>query len=246
MKYFKQIIMIFALIIFVFLLLDVFLFRGFFILHRSFFRCNVKYEYKVNELPNKKYSFEFKNKSLSPFYIWTYRNNDLYQEFSDSTFFNYATRFKITLPLELMSSENTMDEIKSYYYGVDCGTGLGGTVIKPFEKFETTLNYDELLEICSWNIRIWNGKDGVPTDLIYNEEIYSNIDKNILKNNLRVSTTDSLEFEFYVPVFCVLTEKRFYATCSSKIKISYLDLLKRYSNWIREFRSARENSQSSH
>jgi len=225
MRIFKNTIKVCSFIITIFILLDISIFRGFFTIHSIPSNCKLKYEYSIKKLPNQNFRFQFKNKSLLPFYIWTYKNNALLQEVSDSIFFNYATRFKISLPSDVYQSQNIFNEIKDYYYGVDCGTGLGETLIKPLEKFDLTLNYEQLLHKSSWNIRIWNHIDYVSTDVLNNERIYSSTQKYALTDSQNILPTDSLEFEFYLPAFCLFTRNPSYAA-SNKIKISYLDLLK--------------------
>jgi hypothetical protein len=172
--------------------------------------------YTIRKSQNNTYKFEFTNNSLIPRFFMNYRNDTIFQIMSSSFFFNHANRIKVNSP----------NYDFDYSFWGDCQTGIGFTSINSFEKFEKEISYDELLKELGQRSFVIEMITNDYKDVIYGEDIFSNIDNLILNKNLKVQETDSLNIQLYLPVIS-LENKLAYIT-SNNINVGYLDLIKQY------------------
>lgn len=207
------------------LLIDIFLFRGFFF-EKIFFEkdygelheapTNVHYNIQKK---GDNYTFTFKNNSYKPYYFWTYRWEKVIQKVPDTLFFIYARRIQIDYPH--LSTE--------FYYGFDCGTGVGMTAIRPQESFQIDLSYQELLDGHYYiyeHINAMNELDSIAKDLYHQKPLVKIVNNRFtILENESIKNTDSVNIRFYLPIFSPVKGHLSYVK-SNPIKVSYLDIVK--------------------
>jgi len=158
----------------------------------------------------------FKNKSIRPFLVWTYRWNALFPV-NDSVFSSHY-RLKTKFP----KYEN------EYHYGLDCGTGAGTFSITPLESFSSKITEEKLLEyFCIGAYHQYNEKSDTINDLIYDKPLMV-IDgrKNTFKVFPREDLTkqDSINVQLYLPVFS-FTHQNLYYVKSNFFKLPYSKMI---------------------
>ena len=223
-KALKTTLILYIPAVFFCVLLDVFLFRGFFL---SEFISDDEYG-KMTEPPTNlhyeirkkgdEFTLKFENESLVPHYFWTYRWNELMQKVPDSVFFAYAGRMQFTYP-HLSTELN---------YGFDCGSGVGMTAIRPRESFEITKSYSELVESYYYIYDHFNQlerTDSIAKDLFHQKPLVTLVDNKFkLLENKFVRKSDSIEVKFYLPIFSPVKGHISYIV-SNPIKFSYFDVI---------------------
>lgn len=141
----------------------------------------------------KMFRINFKNKSIKPFIVWTYRWNTFFPV-NDSVFTSHY-RLKANFP----KYQNEYD------YGLDCGTGAGTFSINSFECFSYSLKEKELLQYFYIGAyHQYNEKGDTINDLIYNKPLLVlHPRKNTFKVFPRKDLTkqDSINVQLYLPVF---------------------------------------------
>ncbi|CAL2081241.1 hypothetical protein [Tenacibaculum sp. 190524A05c] len=166
-----------------------------------------------------KYLFNFRNKSIKPFFVWTYRNDKTIFEVNDS-----VLRYHYRLIPDLPEFKN------KYEYGLDCGTGAGSFTINPFEKFSSEVTHNQVLNPYYWGAYHQNNKSGdTINDLLYNKPlliVYHR--KNTFKvfDRQDITSKDSLRVQLYLPVFSFDHNELSYIK-SNYIKLSYKKIIER-------------------
>ena len=161
------------------------------------------------------FHINFKNKSLRPYFVMTYRW-DINFPVNDSIFFLHS-RSKTYYPM--LKTE--------YDYGMDCGTGVGYFSINPLENFKQEIGYHKLIkEHLVYDHRKTSDNDTI-NDLFYNKPLIISKDDEspYLIDRDDLTAKDSLSLRLYIPVFSYNYGKLIYVK-SNKIKVSFLDIIK--------------------
>lgn len=161
------------------------------------------------------FHIDFKNKSLQPYFVMTYRWNINFPV-NDSIFFLHD-RVKTYYPM--LKTE--------YGYGMDCGTGIGYFSINPLENFKQEIGYHKLIkEHLVYDHRKTSDNDTI-NDLFYDKPLIISKDDELpyLIDRNDLTEKDSLNLRLYVPVFNYNYGKLIYVK-SNKIKVSFLDIIK--------------------
>lgn len=190
-----------------------------------------EFEYTIHKKANGNFGFRLQNKSIFPFNLILYRYgspniyNHYFYSLPDSTLFDYATRAKLNYPIN----------VKKQGYGFDCGTGIGVATLNPFEEFDLEMSQDELLEhidlFQDLTLTLHRNDSTFLVDFIYLEPIVvqSNQEEYSLVRDSKITEKDSVDVEFYLPVYSIFTGKQFdiYSNC---IRFSYLDMITEQMN----------------
>jgi hypothetical protein len=172
---------------------------------------NGNFKYRISQLPPDKYIVELENTSIEPYLFWLYEYPDWGNSLMDSIVIKYARRFKIYSKGEIISNKSLAQ--------FDCGSGLGVSIIRPYECFRDTLTSKELFGMISFRSFL-----KVLPDNKYLNKITGSIieDKNISLDSLSVNfqdlSSDSLDIEFILPVISYMNYKHSIVV-SNKIKI---------------------------
>lgn len=175
------------------------------------------FDYKITPLGNDFFKFKIKNKSLLPAYVLTYRYDQLLYQLDDTKAIQLGLRSKILSPERLGDAS----------YGFDCGTGLGMVSINPYENFEDTISYEQLLQ--SYNLI--NQLSTVIKDTVFDpfhHQVLFYWDENktmIWNQDMERLNTDSIELQFFLPTHSITDGKQLNAY-SNVLKISYIDIVK--------------------
>ncbi|SEB37798.1 hypothetical protein SAMN04489761_0283 [Tenacibaculum sp. MAR_2009_124] len=224
-KTLKKIVITSLLVVLTFYLTDLYIFRGYFTPDILYLLSDKNIE-TGKEIKNKNCSLSiekqdnsflinFKNRSLKPYLVWTYRYKKLFPV-NDSIFFLHL-RNKVSFPYYKNKHE----------YGLDCGTGAGVFSINPFESFQIRKSYKEFVNSIYWsNVHQYNSSYDTVKDLIYNKPLLLIDRKQKFRNFKRndLITTDSTEVSLYIPLFSFDHKELFYVK-SNSIRISYLDII---------------------
>ncbi|WP_299839209.1 hypothetical protein [uncultured Tenacibaculum sp.] len=226
-KLFKITLYIFFIIL-GFTLFDLYAFRGYYtnICISKIYNYDFEIEGKeTNELTlkiineKKLYNIHFKNKTAKPFFVWTYRNDEVAFKVNDSVF-----RYQYRLNLDIPEFKN------KYEYGLDCGTGAGSFSINPYESFTSKIPHEKLLDPYYWGTYHQKNNNGdTINDLIYNKPlllVYYR--KNTFKvfNRTDITDKDSIYAQLYLPVFSYNRKDLSYIK-SNYINLSYKDIVNR-------------------
>ena len=161
----------------------------------------------------------FKNKSIKPFFVWTFRNDETFFKVNDTIF---SAHYRLIL--DVPGSKN------KYEYGLGCGTGLGHFSINPFEKFSSEVNQNQLLNCYYWGAYHQNYKTGdTINDLLYNKPLLVvNRKENTFKTFQRndITNRDSIKAHLYIPIFSYNQSELYYIK-SNKIKLSYKKIIEK-------------------
>ncbi|MEE4000308.1 hypothetical protein V1T75_08155 [Tenacibaculum sp. FZY0031] len=207
----------------IFILVDLYVFRGYFsdLYLGPFYENNLKTEEIIsNDLELKIikqkniYEINFKNKTLKPYFIWTYRWN-VYFPVNDSIF-SFHYRFNANFP----------EHKDEFDYSVSCSTGLNTFTINPLESFQNKLNYKQIVNLVYWPYYHHQKiKNDTIMDLIHGKPLLFNNDKvmKIFERN-DISKRDSINLKFYLPVFNYNNQNLIYVK-SNNIKIAYKDIV---------------------
>ncbi|CAL2101578.1 conserved protein of unknown function [Tenacibaculum sp. 190130A14a] len=141
----------------------------------------------------KVFHIDFKNSSIKPFIVWTYRWKAFFPV-NDSIF---SSHYRLKADFPKYQNE--------YNYGLDCGTGAGTFSITPFECFSYQLKEKDLLKYYYMGAYHQHNKKGdTINDLIYNKPLLVvHPRKNTFKIFPRKDLTkrDSINVQLYLPVF---------------------------------------------
>lgn len=226
MKKLKKIALTIIAFVIIFILTDLYIFRGYFadIYLGPFYNTKIEtteiesddLELRIIKKDNS-YCVNFKNKSIKPFFTWTYRW-DTYFPVNDSIF-SLHYRFKADFP----QFKDTYD------YSVSCSTGLSKFTINPLESFHKKLNYKQIVNLVNWrHYHYKKVKNDTLVDLFHDKPILFNDNDTVLKiferNDLTIK--DSIDLKFYIPVFNYNYQNLIYVK-SNSIKIAYSDIIKR-------------------
>lgn len=172
------------------------------------------------------FHINFKNKSFKPFLVWTYRWDQLIFKMNDSILSNH---YRLIADFPYYKNE--------YEYGLDCGTGAGHFSINPFERFNSKLTHDELLNHLYWGAyHQYNEKGDTIMDLIYNKPLLvvhhrKNKFKVFPRND--ITEKDSVQVQLYLPVFSYNQNNVSYIQ-SNSIKLSYQKIIEKMINEQRQ------------
>ncbi len=185
------------------------------------------FEYTIKKKANGNFDFRLQNKSIFPVNLILYRNdspnryNHFFYTLEDSTLFDYARRAKLNYPIN----------VKEQGYGFGCGSGLGTATLNPFEGFDLELSYQELLGrynlVGDLTLRVTRNDSTFFLDFVHLRPIISHskpYNYSLIKDT-KITQKDSVDVEFYLPVYSIFTGKQF-NVYSNSIKLSYLDMLK--------------------
>jgi len=158
----------------------------------------------------------FKNNSLTPKFIISYRFDDIFQKVNHDFFLDKAARKNIS------SSRKT----KETGYGFDCGTGLGSTSINPLESFYIERDYQDFLESFDLSRNLAERRGGAMMyDLLRLRPLFETKNNELIwLNEGNISPKDSIDVKFYIPVYSIFSGKQT-NVYSNVIKVSYFDLL---------------------
>lgn len=217
--FFIQFLVIFGLII-----SDLFVFKGYYtskVIVQSEYKGNSEdysCEFNIKKGIGDKYIFTFKNYSLFPKYFLNYRDDELFQNITDSIFFDY-------LGGNLFPAYAT-----DYSLNFDCGTGLGLTSINPLESFEIEKTYKEIIEEFSTLDMLAKTtylSERTPAEKPFYEFKNNEIDSFIKSESRHVLTTDSVQVEYYISMYSFVSKDKIY-TVSNRINVSMIDLISEY------------------
>lgn len=93
--------------------------------------------YTLTELINSRYERKISNRSWRPFLVTMYEFKDWRYSLPDEKLLRYASRY-------VVRNKRTDLKIDSGI-GFDCGSGLGMTLIRPWETFVDTVGLEELM-----------------------------------------------------------------------------------------------------
>ena len=157
-----------------------------------------------------------KNNSILPFVFQTYRNDEIFFRLEDEQIIQHGLRYILVYP------KNRSDAS----YGFDCGTGLGWATINPYEAFEATINYDDILAGFS----IVNTPSVIVEDTIldpfhWQPLAYLNEERDwVFTDNLSRFEKDTIVLKYFLPVHSLLNGQQMNAY-SNLVKIPYLDII---------------------
>lgn len=174
--------------------------------------------YEITATANGTYHFRFANNSITPKYFTAYRNSDIKYELDDTLFFAYAKKPEISMNESIIGDSD----------GWTCGTGLGFVSINPFDSFEMNYTYDDLINSTANFLDFWGGidmLDGVVYDYSALQDTNGFIVLDPILNHL--SNSDTVEVRYHLEVTSVTGSSEFKVE-SNPIKLSYLDLIKRW------------------
>jgi hypothetical protein len=172
---------------------------------------NENFKYRISQLPPDKYIVELENTSIEPYLFWLYEYPNWGNSLMDSIVIKYARRFKIYSKGGIISNKS--------FAQFDCGSGLGVSIIRPYEYFRDTLTSKELFGMVNFRSFF-----KVLPDNKYLNKITGSIieDKNISLDSLSVNfqdlSSDSLDIEFILPVISYMNYKHSIVV-SNKMKI---------------------------
>ncbi len=227
----KKFIKVFFTIFFVIVLLiviDLHMFRGYFsdLYLTPFYNEDMNTEeVESNDLQlnifkkDDRYHICFKNKTAKPFFVWTYRNDEILFKVNDSVF-----RYHYRLIPDIPEFKDKFD------YGLDCGTGAGSFSINPYESFSSKISHKQFLDPYYWGAYHQNNTSSdTINDLIYNKPLLIvHHRKNTFKvfNREDITDKDSLSAQLYLPVFSY-NGKNLHYIKSNYIDIAYKDIIDR-------------------
>ncbi|WP_196896039.1 hypothetical protein [Aureivirga marina] len=203
------------------LIIDLYVFRGYF--SSSVIISPNEWNYEIDRSSklsitknNNKYLFNYNNNSLSPKYVLNYRSGKKLMKFNDTIFF-YSLR------KNLFPNYDT-----DYSNSFDCGTGLDLISINPFDSYKIEKTYQEIINECSYSDYFKKTEyfqKKFPKQFKHLK--YHQIDSLIIKEKDFISNKDSVKVEYFIVMYSYLSKDRL-RTVSNKINVSLKDLFESY------------------
>lgn len=220
----KRVLLIQFLVFLLLIIIDLYVFRGFYSSeiiinpNHPFITENNSCCFKIKKETDDKYIFTFKNYSLFPKYLMNYRNEQYFQSVHSDLFFNYIDAI-------IFPAYGT-----DYNLNFDCGTGLGLSSINPFESFKVEMTYKEIIEDISWLDILSNSmylEERYSFEKPFYDLEYDEIDSLIVEVSQNVLITDSVQVEYFVPLYSFVSKDRINME-SNKVTVSMKDILDEY------------------
>jgi len=221
----KKVIKIFIVqiaILFLFIFIDLFFFAGFYTskvyIQSRGYECNAKdnsCRFTIEKKNNLTYELVFKNNSLAPKYFLNYRFEELQQNVTDTLFYSYLGR--------------NVYPAYDFDYDIhfDCGTGVELSSINPLKNFVINKSYRQILKEFS-NFYTIKNLDFLYESIPYKKYKYEEIDSLIKFKSQFILVTDSIQLEYYVPMFSFISKNKKYSS-SNLFKVSLKDLFDEYA-----------------
>jgi hypothetical protein len=152
--------------------------------------------YTLTELTDGHYERKITNLSWRPFLVTMYEFEDWRYNLPDEMLLRYASRY-------VVRNNRTDLEIDSGI-GFDCGSGLGMTLIRPWETFVDTVGFEEITPDVYLRHQLRFLKSGYAHDLLTGTQIgdplQGKLDQYDGASLLTMVPDDALEVRLYLPV----------------------------------------------